>query len=180
MATTQRGIVTPEAVVLEFDTAGIASRALARAIDALLQALLLLAIILLTVGGLGGDGWLALVLVITGVAFVLFGYPIVCEVVTRGRSPGKAALGLRVVTMEGAPIAPRHAFIRAAIGLVDFLLVPGGLVAVLVSLFSARSQRWVTCSPARSCCASGPPAVRRRPSGSTRPSAWRATPTPWT
>ena len=141
MATTQRGIVTPEAVVLEFDTAGIASRALARALDALIQALLLLALILLAVGGLGGDGWLALVLVITGVALVIFGYPIVCEVVTRGRSPGKAALGLRVVTIEGAPIAPRHAFIRSAIGLVDFLLVPGGLVAVLTSLFSARSQR---------------------------------------
>ena len=75
MATTQRGIVTPEAVVLEFDTAGIASRALARALDALIQALLLLALIFLAVGGLGGDGWLALVLVIIGVALVIFGYP---------------------------------------------------------------------------------------------------------
>jgi uncharacterized RDD family membrane protein YckC len=141
MATTQRGIVTPEAVVLEFDTAGIASRALARALDALIQALLLLVLILLAVGGLGGEGWLALLLVITGVALILLGYPLVCEVVMRGRSPGKAALGLRVVTIEGAPIAPRHAFIRSAIGLVDFVLVPGGLVAVLVSLFSERSQR---------------------------------------
>lgn len=141
MATTQRGIVTPEAVVLEFDTAGIASRALARAIDGAVQGVMLFALIVLTVGALGGEGWIALVLVITGVAFVVLGYPIVCEVAMRGRSPGKAALGLRVVTIEGAPVAPRHAFIRATIGLVDFLLVPGGFVAVVVSLFSPRSQR---------------------------------------
>lgn len=141
MATLERGIVTPEAVVLEFDTAGIASRALARAIDFIIQGALLLAIILVAVGVLGAQGWVALVLVIVGVAFVVFGYPILTEVITRGRSPGKAALGLRVVTVEGAPISPRHAFIRSAIGAVDFLLVPGGLVAVLVALFSARSQR---------------------------------------
>lgn len=127
--------------MLEFDTAGIASRALARAIDGAIQGVLLFALILLTVGALGGQGWVALVFVIAGVAFVVFGYPMVCEVVMQGRSPGKAALGLRVVTIEGAPIAPRHAFIRATIGLVDFLLVPGGFVAVLVALFSTRSQR---------------------------------------
>lgn len=141
MATTQRGIVTPEAVVLDFDTAGIASRGLARAIDVVIQGILLLAILLLLTGVFGGEGWFALVLVILGVAFVVLGYPILCEVLMRGRSPGKAALGLRVVTVEGAPIAPRHAFVRSALGLVDFLLVPGGAIAVISALFSARSQR---------------------------------------
>jgi uncharacterized RDD family membrane protein YckC len=138
MATTERGIVTPEAVVLEFDTAGIASRGLARSIDALIQAVLLFVVLLVLVNG---GGWIVTLLVIAAVAFTLLGYPIVCEVAMQGRSPGKAALGLRVVTVEGAPIAPRHAFIRSAIGLVDFLLVPGGLIAVLAALFTARSQR---------------------------------------
>ena len=41
-------------------------------------------------------------------ALIVLGYPIICEVATGGRSPGKAALGLRVVTVEGAPIGPRH------------------------------------------------------------------------
>lgn len=141
MATLERGIVTPEAVVLEFDTAGIASRALARSVDAAIQSALLTAVILLALGPLGGQGWGALVLVIVSVAGVLLGYPVATEVLMRGRSPGKAALGLRVVTVEGAPIAPRHAFIRSAIGLVDFLVIPGGLVAVLVALLSPRSQR---------------------------------------
>lgn len=141
MATLERGIVTPEAVVLEFDTAGIASRALARAIDFGIQGALLLGVLLLSGVMLSGRGWLALTGVLLGTAGVVLGYPIFCEVVSTGRSPGKAALGLRVVTVEGAPISARHAFIRSALGLVDFLLVPGGLVAVLVALFSARSQR---------------------------------------
>ncbi|MET0727031.1 MAG: RDD family protein [Acidimicrobiales bacterium] len=141
MTTTPRGIVTPEAVVLEFDTAGIASRSLARAIDAGIQGLILLVVILLAVVGFGGEGFLAYAVAITGTAFVVLGYPMLAEVLMRGRSPGKATLGLRVVTTEGAPIAPRHAFIRSALGLVDFLLVPGGLIAVVCALFSPRSQR---------------------------------------
>jgi len=141
MATLARGIVTPEAVVLDFDTAGIASRALARAIDTMIQGALLLVIVIIAINLIGGEGWFALLLVISGAAFIVIGYPIVTELVMRGRSPGKAALGLRVVTVEGAPISARHAFVRSAIGIVDFLVIPGGLVAVVVALLSPRSQR---------------------------------------
>ncbi|MGQ0434486.1 MAG: RDD family protein [Microthrixaceae bacterium] len=141
MATLARGIVTPEAVVLDFDTAGIASRALARAIDTMIQGVLMLVVVIVALNVIGGEGWLALLLVISGAALVVIGYPIVAELAMRGRSPGKAALGLRVVTVEGAPISARHAFVRSAIGIVDFLIVPGGLVAVVVALLSPRSQR---------------------------------------
>src|SRR5690606_1518494 len=90
---------------------------------------------------LGGEGAMALVVVIVGVALVVLGYPIVTEVAMRGSSPGKAALGIRVVTIEGAPITPRHAFVRSALGLVDFLLVPGGMIAAVSALLSRRNQR---------------------------------------
>ena len=141
MSSFERGIVTPEAVLLEFDLAGIASRSLARALDALIQGALLFALLLLAGFAFSGEGAVALVIVIVGVAFVLLGYPILTEVLMQGRSPGKAALGIRVVTVEGAPITARHAFIRSALGLVDFILVPGGMVAVLVALLSRRNQR---------------------------------------
>lgn len=139
MASHQRGIVTPEGVVLDFDTAGIASRGVARLLDALIQAALLLGLALLAANlpGLAGT-----VVAIVGVAFVVLGYPVACEAFTRGRSPGKAALGLRVVTVEGGPEAPRHAFIRSTLGLIDFFLPPGGLFAVGSALLSARGQRF--------------------------------------
>src|SRR3546814_12005091 len=89
-------------------------------------------VLVLVAGGLFGvSGILAIVLVVVGLAVVILGYPIICEVATRGRSPGKAAFGLRVVTVAGAPEAPRHAFIRSALGLVDSMIPPGGLPAVL-------------------------------------------------
>jgi len=131
-------IVTPEAVILDFEVAGISSRGLARSLDALLQLVVLFAL-LLVAGFLPGTA--AVVLAVAGVAAVVLGYPVVCEAVMRGGSPGKAALGLRVVTTEGAPIAVRHAFIRSAVGIVDFLLPPLGFWAVLSSLFTPRSQR---------------------------------------
>jgi len=138
MATTPRGIVTPEAVVLDFETAGIASRALARVLDALIQAVGLFALVLLAVNLPGSAG---VVVTVVGVAAVVLGYPVLCESLMRGRSPGKAALGLRVVTEEGAPVAPRHAFIRSAVGVIDFLVPPGGLFAVVSSLLSSKGQR---------------------------------------
>lgn len=138
MADNPRGIVTPEAVVLDFETAGIASRALARVLDALIQAAALLALVLLAANL---PGTVAVVVAIVGVAAIVLGYPILCETLMRGRSPGKAALGLRVVTIEGAPVSARHAFIRSALGIVDFLLPPGGLFATISALVSPRGQR---------------------------------------
>jgi hypothetical protein len=58
----------------------------------------------------------------------------------RGRTPGKAALGLRVVTTEGAPIRFRHALVRGVLGLVDFFVI-GPEVGVLAVLLSRRDQR---------------------------------------
>ena len=141
MATTPRGIVTPEAVVLDFETAGIASRALARSIDALIQLAALFALLVI-LGIVVSGSSVGIVLAIVGVAAVVIGYPILCEVLMRGGSPGKAVFGLRVVTLEGGPSGPWHAFIRSLLGVIDFLIpFPGGLCAVTSSLLSPQSQR---------------------------------------
>ena len=122
-------LVTPEAILVDLSTATIGSRCLAKALDLLIEivaAALLLAIP--TVLGLGGA-----VLVVTAsiVSFlILFAYPAVWEARWRGRTPGKAALGLRVVSDEGGPIGPRHAIIRAVLGPVDVI---GGAASMLLS-----------------------------------------------
>lgn len=136
-------VVTPEAVVLEFETAGIGSRLPAVLLDGAVQAALLIGVILLisaidaVTGSLGG---LAVALFFLLYAGVIFGYPIAFETLWRGRTLGKAALGLRVVTVEGAPVRFRHAAIRGVVGLVDFY-IGSGAVAVLFVLFTRRNQR---------------------------------------
>ena len=137
------GIVTPEAVVLEFETAGMASRMLASLLDGVIQLAGLLGILLASFAAteLGADfGGVGTAFLYLTVFLLLFAYPAGFETLWRGRTPGKAALGLRVVTIEGGPIRFRHASIRAILGLVDkyfFSAVPG----VLALLLTPRNQR---------------------------------------
>lgn len=137
------GIVTPEAVQLEFQQAGLASRMIAFIIDLLVQYALLF-LLFFAVGAVASAGLelggVAAAVVFVGVFLILFGYPAGFETLWHGRTPGKAALGLRVVTLEGAPIRFRHAAIRAILGIID-LYGTSGAVGVISVLVTARSQR---------------------------------------
>jgi uncharacterized RDD family membrane protein YckC len=141
-ATAVRGVVTPEAVVLEFETASVASRSLAQAIDLGVRFGLLYALAI--VAGLASAGigtTPAIVLLFVGIFLLLFGYPAILETRWNGQTIGKRALGLRVVTVEGAPVRFRHSAIRSMLSIVDFLLPPLGVSATIVSLLNRRNQR---------------------------------------
>lgn len=134
------GIVTPEAVVLELETAGVASRALAGIVDLAIQ--LGLIVVLSIVANLAGvvetSGRTVAAIVI---AISLMGYPVLLESLWRGQTVGKRALGLRAITIEGAPVRLRHVMLRMMGGLVDRFLPPVGLTGVLFVLGTARHQR---------------------------------------
>jgi uncharacterized RDD family membrane protein YckC len=135
--------VTPDAVALDLATATVGSRGVAYLIDLaiLLAGLLVIALAELILGVTGFvPGWFGLALLLLFGFTLQFGYPIGFEVLMRGRTPGKAAMGLRVVTVEGLPVGFRHATIRAVIGLFE-LLGTFGLIAVVSSLANARGQR---------------------------------------
>ena len=136
-------VVTPEGVLLEFRAAGVGSRMLAVTIDVVIQFLLALAVALGAAAIAAIGGGTAAVIVVTVLLFtVFFGYPIAFETLFGGRTPGKRVLGLRVLTVEGAPVGVRHATIRALLALIDFWLpAPGGLVALVFALVTKRSQR---------------------------------------
>lgn len=134
------GIVTPEAVVLELETAGIASRAFAGLIDLAVQiGIVFVAGMMLSIAGLM-DSSARTVMVIL-LAVVMMGYPVVQETLWRGRTIGKRAMGLRAITVEGAPIQLRHAMLRMMGGLVDRYLPPIGVTGTLFVLATARHQR---------------------------------------
>ena len=137
------GIVTPEAVVLEFETAGIGSRVIAGLIDLTVQGAALAAILIgigtLASTGLDAGGIGAAIIYVL-IFLVIFGYPAALETLWRGRTLGKAAMGLRVVTVEGAPIRFRHAAIRSIFSLVDWLATQG-VVGITALLVTKRNQR---------------------------------------
>ena len=133
--------MTPEAVLLEFAEAGLGSRSLAFLVDLAVRA----GVLYSTVFVLGAAGFVIdetiVVVLLTALGFSLvLAYPAICETIWDGRTPGKMLLGLRVVTVEGAPIRFRHAAVRAGLGIVDFL-VGAGSVAIVSALLTRRSQR---------------------------------------
>jgi len=134
------GIVTPEAVVLDVETAGVASRVFAGMLDLLVQlAILFAGAMMLSVFGFVGSSTNLLTTLLT--ALVVMGYPLISETLMRGRTIGKRAMGLRAVTVEGSPIRLRHALLRMMGGLVDRFLPPLGVTGMLFVLGTARHQR---------------------------------------
>jgi uncharacterized RDD family membrane protein YckC len=138
-------MVTPEAVALEFRTANLGSRILAYLIDmVVVVAGILVGLFAVALLGQASDvvvpDWVALTIVLVLLPAWWLGYFIAFETLWRGRTLGKAALGLRVVTKEGAPVRFRHAAIRGLLGLVDFLVL-GGFLAVVFILFTRDNQR---------------------------------------
>ncbi|MGH9188472.1 MAG: RDD family protein [Acidimicrobiales bacterium] len=163
-------LVTPEAVPLDLEPAGIGSRFLALGIDWAVQAAVALALVLgmsVFLDDSSGGAGLAVLLVLG--SLVVFGYPAILETLWRGRTLGKAALGLRVVTVEGGQVRLRHALIRAAFGIIDFVFTTGG-AAVICALATRRSQRLGD-------LAAGTLVLRER-SGMRAPTAVRFTPPP--
>jgi uncharacterized RDD family membrane protein YckC len=71
---------------------------------------------------------------------VLVGYPALLETVTRGRTLGKMALGLRVVRTDGGPVKFRYSLVRALAGVFDIYLT-AGVLAVVTSFTSPEGRR---------------------------------------
>src|SRR2546426_973122 len=64
--------------------------------------------------------------------FVYFGYFLVCEVVMGGRTPGKAAMGLRVVRLDGSAPDFVALLIRNVVRVLDVALFAAGIGVVIM------------------------------------------------
>ncbi len=133
--------VTGEAVALDLRLAQFPSRTLALALDLLVQGTVLLACVWLA-GAVASqtDSAAASAILLVAVVSVVVGLPTLVETLTRGRSLGKLAAGLRVVRDDGGPVRFRHSFVRALFMIVDFW-ISSGAVGLVSSLLSSRSKR---------------------------------------
>jgi uncharacterized RDD family membrane protein YckC len=137
-------VETPEQVDLAYDVAGVGSRALAALIDHLLVGIVIavgVALLALLGNRLGLTSFLLIItLVVFGSLFVLCGYYVAFEVLWNGQTPGKRALGLRMVHVSGRPISFGASAVRNLLRLVDFLPAAYG-VGFLVMFFDKRARR---------------------------------------
>ena len=131
------GVVTGEAVALDVRLAHWPSRLLAKLIDTVAQ-YFVLAILLLVLGSIAANSDSALggAIALCVVVAVFVGYNVIIETLWRGRTLGKAALGLRVVRDDGGPVRFRHALVRG----IMFPLECWG-PALVASVISKRGKR---------------------------------------
>jgi uncharacterized RDD family membrane protein YckC len=134
-------LVSGEAVVIEVPTARFPSRMVAIFIDILVQGVLLIILNVVIVASSGhlNDASVAAIALTSSIA-VIVGYPTIFETLSRGRSLGKLALGLRVVGDDGGPERFRQALVRALAGVVE-LWTLFGAPALITSLLSAKGKR---------------------------------------
>ncbi|WP_405729416.1 RDD family protein [Streptomyces sp. NBC_01537] len=135
------GLVTGEAVALGIQPAKLPSRALAMVLDIVVYwGVYIILSFGLVAATASLDGAAVAAVYVATLLLVLIGVPIAVETLTRGRSLGKLACGLRVVRDDGGPIRFRHALVRGAVGLVEIQMMLG-VVACIASLVSERGRR---------------------------------------
>lgn len=154
-------VVTPENIAFEYQLAGPFRRGPAFLVDFLIRwAAYVVALVLLALSGIG-LGNVAIVFGFAGINIAFFFidwfYGAFFETFFNGRTPGKWACGIRVVSTTGHPVNGRQAVLRNLVRVADLFpylslqifgeelppifLIPTGLVAIGVMLCTRRLQR---------------------------------------
>jgi uncharacterized RDD family membrane protein YckC len=137
-------VKTSDNVTLGYTIAGVGSRIVAQILDNLVAIPLTLVAVLLA-------GSLASVFVTSSEGadfanaaigifafFVYFGYFLVAEAVTTGKTPGKSAMGLRVIRVDGSAVDFGAVAVRNVIRVIDLSVV---LVGLVVMFFQPQTRR---------------------------------------
>jgi uncharacterized RDD family membrane protein YckC len=132
-------VVTPEAVPLDLDVAGLGSRMIALGIDTLIQIGVFFAIAFV-LSALHVDDTIATVVVLVSVPVLFWGYFFVFEGLWHGRTPGKRAQRLRATRTDGQPMSGAQMFVRNLVRIVDFLPAYYAVRSISI-VVTKRSQR---------------------------------------
>ena len=136
-------LITGDAVLLDLRTASFATRIVSAVIDGVLQLALL-------IGGILSIAWfadraalddgflVAGILLASVLAYV--GYPVLSELLLRGRSVGRLVMGTRVVRDDGGPVHVRQSVLRAVMAMFEIWSTTGA-VALVCSVIDRRSRR---------------------------------------
>lgn len=134
-------LVTGEAVALDLPPASVGHRIVSGLIDLIVTVVLLFAIVIIAIAATSSSDAAVIRIGLIGTLVIVFlGFPTTFETLTRGRSLGKLAMGLRTVRDDAGPISFQHAFVRALIGFVEIYMTLGG-PAFLSSMISSRGKR---------------------------------------
>lgn len=135
-------LVTGEGVALDLPAASLGLRLASGILDVIvtLVTLVVLLVVLIVATLPSGDEALLGAAVVLASVLTFLVIPTAVETLTRGRSVGKLALGLRAVRDDGGPISFHHALVRALIGFVEIYWFTGA-PAFFSIMLSSRGKR---------------------------------------
>lgn len=134
-------LVTGEGVALDLPPASLGLRLTSGLIDVMVTVVVyIVSLFVLLIATTNASQALFQLSIVAATVVTFAVYPTVLETLTRGRSLGKLALGLRTVRDDAGPITFHHALVRALVGFVEiyaFSAVP----AFFSMLISQRGKR---------------------------------------
>jgi len=137
---TRTNIETPEHVVLSYHLAGPIRRGLAWGIDTAARGVVLFVFAIVLGLSTGSAAGLKSGLLLVLVFLLEWGYFVACDVLMSGRSLGKKALGLRVVSAHGLPVGLGDSLLRNLLRGADFLPV-GYVLGAVCMVLDGRFRR---------------------------------------
>ncbi len=128
---TSQEIDTPEGIAISVSMAGPLTRGFAWCIDTMIFSIAI--VILNMIFSMMAEFGQGILLILT--FFLYWFYPVVFEVLNHGTTPGKKAMGLKVLHVDGTPIGWAASINRNLLRVVDFLpfMYGTGLVAMLLN-----------------------------------------------
>lgn len=131
-------ITTPEHVPIRLEPAGLGSRFLAILIDTVIilgiNSLLLVGLNLFLSSGV------ARAIVVTTFFVLTFGWHVWFDLRKQGRTPGKRALGIRVIDARGLPVSLHQSLVRNITRVLDGAPVLYGVAAIAAMASSTRRR----------------------------------------
>ena len=133
-------IRTTQNVTIEYELAGLRERALAWVLDTAIVVFVyyLMFLLIMLVFGWVGDWWGVFLGMMLFLAY--FMYHILFEILKRGQSPGKIALAIKVVRLDGKDPEWSDVTLRVLLQLVDSIFCLGIVGGLLVQT-TAKAQR---------------------------------------
>ncbi|MDR0601838.1 MAG: RDD family protein [Treponema sp.] len=110
------GVQTPEGIEFALFPAGLPVRACAWAIDAVIQWIVVIGVLVITEFLGDFTGYWFFLLMVFGIDWF---YHVICDIFFRGQSPGKKIMGIRVVQSGGSPVNPGASFLRNLLRFAD-------------------------------------------------------------
>lgn len=129
-------IQTTQNVDISHNLAGVGNRILASILDRIFMGLYLIVFILL----FGISKLSSPAIIIISVVIPILIYHLVCEVAFHGQSFGKKIMKIKVVMLDGSQPNFTAYFIRWIFRLID-ILITGGVLAIIIIIFSKNGQR---------------------------------------